>query len=83
MVNETYNEAGKLIGISVRKQDVEIRRMGYVAHLLLSVKKGWGHADNLAFRLWNVKAVGGLKHYQLTAVINELRSQVRDIGGLL
>lgn len=83
MVNETYNETGELTGISVRKQDVEIRRMGYVAHLLLSVKKPWTHADNLAFRLWGIKAVGGLKNYQLTAVINELRCQVRDIGGLL
>ena len=83
MVDETYNEAGELTGISVRKQDVEIRRMGYVAHLLLSVKKGWTHADNLAFRLWGIKAISSLKNYQLTAVINELRSQVKDMDGLL
>lgn len=83
MVNESHNQAGELVGISVRRQDVEIQRMDYVAHLLLGVKKGWAHADNLALRLWGVKAVGGLKNYQLTAVINELRCQVKDFGGLV
>lgn len=37
MVDETYNEAGELAGISVCKQDIETPRMGYVAHLFLSL----------------------------------------------
>jgi hypothetical protein len=80
---EEFNEQGQLISICKRPAGVEIDRMGYVAHLLLSVKKGWAHADNLAFRLWKIRTVESLKQYQLTAVINELRAQVKDIGGLL
>ncbi|MBW5288821.1 hypothetical protein [Abyssogena phaseoliformis symbiont] len=48
--------------------------------MLLYVKKGWAHADNLAQRLWCVDEVKQLKPYQLTAVINEFRAQNKDAG---
>ena len=79
MVNETWND-GVLKGISARKQDNETPRIGYIQHLLLLVGKGWVHADNLALRLWRKNSITDLKQYQLTAVINELRAQAKDLG---
>ena len=77
---ERYDDNGKLTAICKRPQGVSIPRMGYVSHLLLGVKKGWGHADNLAQRLWGKAKAEELKPYQLTAVINELRAQNKDAG---
>lgn len=80
MIYEHFNEKGELIVISKRPQALGNERMGYVAHLLLGVKKGWAHADNLALRHWNVQPVESLKPWQLTSVINELMAQNKDAG---
>ena len=51
--------------------------------LLLQLKKGWAHADNLALKLCSVKKISDLKKYQMDILINELRAQVEEAGGVL